>query len=159
MTKIGSSHFQSFAWRNAHVPRTHRLSQSVAHSDRERTDEQWRQERTNQSASNPRRPLDLDSRQYGDVSIVDGVFMRRHPANGTFLARAETTHASMFCSSATAWFQVNKKYAPRPGIEPGPPEWESGILTPRPSGRYYIDQITLQSNDFTQFHVRADKTF
>ena len=26
------------------------------------------------------------------------------------------------------------KDAPWPGIEPGPPEWESGILTPRPSG-------------------------
>ena len=26
------------------------------------------------------------------------------------------------------------KCAPWPGIEPGPPEWESGILTPRPSG-------------------------
>ena len=26
------------------------------------------------------------------------------------------------------------KNAPRPGIEPGPPGWKPGILTPRPSG-------------------------
>ena len=27
-----------------------------------------------------------------------------------------------------------EKGAPRPGIEPGPPGWKPGILTPRPSG-------------------------
>ena len=34
-------------------------------------------------------------------------------------------------------FQGNKN-APWPGIEPGPPEWESGILTPRPSGTWCL---------------------
>ena len=34
-------------------------------------------------------------------------------------------------------FQGNKN-APWPGIEPGPPEWESGILTPRPSGTWWL---------------------
>ena len=33
------------------------------------------------------------------------------------------------------------KKSPRPGIEPGPPGWKPGILTPRPSG---IDQGTFQ---------------
>ena len=28
----------------------------------------------------------------------------------------------------------NRKSTPRPGIEPGPPGWKPGILTPRPSG-------------------------
>ena len=33
------------------------------------------------------------------------------------------------------WSKVgNQKNAPRPGIEPGPPGWKPGILTPRPSG-------------------------
>ena len=30
--------------------------------------------------------------------------------------------------------ELNQKDAPRPGIEPGPPGWKPGILTPRPSG-------------------------
>ena len=29
---------------------------------------------------------------------------------------------------------MQHKNAPRPGIEPGPPGWKPGILTPRPSG-------------------------
>ena len=29
------------------------------------------------------------------------------------------------------------KSSPRPGIEPGPPGWKPGILTPRPSGKLY----------------------
>ena len=29
---------------------------------------------------------------------------------------------------------ITEKESPRPGIEPGPPGWKPGILTPRPSG-------------------------
>ena len=32
----------------------------------------------------------------------------------------------------------SEKNPPAPGIEPGPPEWESGILTPRPCGTWRI---------------------
>ena len=35
------------------------------------------------------------------------------------------------------------KNAPRPGIEPGPPGWKPGILTPRPSGTDYTHIFTL----------------
>ena len=33
--------------------------------------------------------------------------------------------------------QLNGKSTPRPGIEPGPPGWKPGILTPRPSGTWW----------------------
>ena len=32
------------------------------------------------------------------------------------------------------WNLKSQKNTPRPGIEPGPPGWKPGILTPRPSG-------------------------
>ena len=37
----------------------------------------------------------------------------------------------------------NAKNSPRPGIEPGPPGWKPGILTPRPSG---TDSCSLYLN-------------
>jgi hypothetical protein len=41
--------------------------------------------------------------------------------------------------------KLMRKNSPTPGIEPGPPAWEAGILTTRPYGTYY------------QTHVKAKK--
>ena len=41
------------------------------------------------------------------------------------------------------------KNTPRPGIEPGPPGWKPGILTPRPSGTEgYAFEIFYEANKF-----------
>ena len=39
------------------------------------------------------------------------------------------------CIVSQSEFERSKN-SPRPGIEPGPPGWKPGILTPRPSGTY-----------------------
>ena len=42
------------------------------------------------------------------------------------------------------FFKLWPKYVPTPGIEPGPPGWEPGILTTRPYRRLtYVDNRTL----------------
>ena len=53
------------------------------------------------------------------------------------------------------WF-FSDKNTPWPGIEPGPPEWESGILTPRPSGNdFQFSRLLLILKSLEQWNLTS----